>query len=74
MTQQPSRRHKFALFKHFTLILLGGSALVLYLRETDVRIERWRDVKRQMFRLCLFLIPLEEILCELVRVCVCVLV
>lgn len=44
MTQQPARRHKYALFKHFPLILLGRNALLLYLRETDVREEGWWEL------------------------------
>ena len=60
-TQQPAQRHKFTLFKHFPLILLGGSILVLYLREIDVRIERRSDVKWQMFRSRMFLVPCAEV-------------
>lgn len=60
MIQQLAQCHELALFKHFTLNLLGGRTLVFYWRETDASGEKnrwWWDVERPMLRLFVFVPP-----------------
>lgn len=72
MTQQPVCCRKLALFKHrfswepALLSFIGGKRMW-------GKKKRW-DVEQQILELCLFLVPLEESLGELVHFCVCALV